>query len=405
MKTKIFMILLVAVSAVIIGIAAPQKFGKVKKTEPTSQTLKINQIKSGDGHAKLPVDCYECHNCDLPTKKDPCLKICPRDTMISIEYKAEDAPHVVQMNKNPRSHGKVVFSHLLHAQMSELGNGCDGCHHYNTTGPIVNCKNCHEEDRKRADISRPDLQGAYHRLCLNCHREWSHKSDCEQCHLPLGNEGTEKAKQITNKLAGMSHPKLTPPEKFVYQTKSNKGKIVTFRHGDHANVYGVSCKSCHQKESCTKCHDKQKPNAGFTRKTITAKSFEAQHSNCISCHKNNSCNKCHADSELQKFDHGKVTGFDLKSNHSSLACSKCHIGQKPIAKLNPTCTNCHKNFEQGKFNHAVTGLKLDDNHTDLDCESCHINKNFAKTPQCSDCHDDKSFPKQRPGKLVKINKQ
>ena len=55
-----------------------------------------------------------------------------------------------------------------------MGGGCENCHHYNTSGPILKCSSCHESSRKREDVSIPDLKGAYHRQCMDCHREWSH---------------------------------------------------------------------------------------------------------------------------------------------------------------------------------------------------------------------------------------
>ncbi|MCD4761232.1 hypothetical protein K8R42_05030, partial [bacterium] len=62
------------------------------------------------------------------------------------------------------------------------------------------------------------------------------------------------------------------------------------------------------------------------------------------------------------------------------------------------CTDCHKGWETGEFDHAVTGLLLNEEHVDFDCDACHENRNFARTPVCEMCHDeDISWPKELPG--------
>ena len=31
---------------------------------------------------------------------------------------------------------------------------------------------------ENADLRMPNLKGAYHRQCLNCHRDWAHENEC-----------------------------------------------------------------------------------------------------------------------------------------------------------------------------------------------------------------------------------
>ncbi len=78
----------------------------------------------------------------------------------------------------------VNFSHRAHAEMSGISGGCKMCHHYNPPGKIVNCEYCHEKERNRTDITKPDLKGAYHRQCIDCHKQWNKSTDCIQCHSP-----------------------------------------------------------------------------------------------------------------------------------------------------------------------------------------------------------------------------
>ena len=96
-------------------------------------------------------------------------------------------PTVVEMGEKGGQYGPVHFAHKMHADMSEMSGGCYGCHHYNSTSmAILSCRECHPKARAREDISMPDLKGAYHRQCMDCHRQWNHSTDCNGCHQKPG---------------------------------------------------------------------------------------------------------------------------------------------------------------------------------------------------------------------------
>ena len=121
-------------------------------------------------HSLQNVTCKTCHTCDVPTKQNPCLVACPRNEMITVNQTAEQGPDVIKIDNLANKYQPVTFSHKIHAQMSEMSGGCANCHHYNTSGPILACSDCHSAERKREDISKPDLQAAFHRLCIDCHQ-------------------------------------------------------------------------------------------------------------------------------------------------------------------------------------------------------------------------------------------
>ncbi len=366
-----------------------------------------SQNKLPKNHSLTNLTCKTCHTCDVPTKKNPCLVPCPRSEMVTINQSPDQAPEVEVLKELSSRYMPVVFSHKLHAQMSQMSGGCGTCHHYNTVGPIQPCINCHETSRKRADISKPDLEAAYHRQCINCHREWSHSNDCTSCHaLKNKNESISIASYV-KKMTGKSHPALVEPKKIVYETNYNKGKIVTFFHNEHINLFGAKCIDCHRDENCTKCHDKNKTtNVQQIYSDVPIKihkSKEEHHKPCFSCHQDDKCSLCHKDKSMAPFNHAISTGWALNRFHENLTCEKCHGSSTKFVKLNNDCNNCHKDFVAGKFDHKVTGLKLSENHKDLDCNECHKEKNFTKTPTCENCHDDKSFPKDKPGTEVNIS--
>jgi len=335
--------------------------------------------------------------------------------MITVNQSPEKGPAIIKLDELSEKYLPVIFSHKTHSQMSQMSGGCGGCHHYNTVGPILSCSSCHSKERKRDDVSKPDLQAAYHRQCIDCHKEWSHSTDCTSCHELKSSKLTTQ-KQI-DKIKVKDHPKVNEPAKLVYETNYNKGKIVTFYHDQHVNLFGSGCISCHQKENCTRCHDKEKNLSRFSGTTSApiklVKSKTEHHQPCFKCHADDDCTKCHLGKAMDPFNHKISTGWALNKFHEKLECAKCHVvhpdkvggSSNKFVKLNNNCTSCHSNFAAGSFNHSVTGLKLDETHAELECSDCHTENNFSKAPDCSNCHDDKSFPKDKPGSLVKITKK
>lgn len=363
------------------------------------------QNKFSKEHSKQLIDCKSCHECDLPTKQNPCLLDCPRMELITVHQKAEDSPEAIIIDELVSQYNPVVFSHRIHAQMSEMSGGCAGCHHFNTSGPIQNCQSCHEVNRKREDISKPDLKGAYHRQCMDCHREWSGSTDCVYCHtLKSNNKSGDETKKV-KQISGKKHPEILEPGKLVYKTSSDKGSIVTFFHDDHTKSFGLDCVSCHKNDNCVSCHavDKKTDKKKVDSKSALKKTFEEQHKNCISCHEQDDCKTCHADKEKTQFNHAVSTGWALNKYHDQLSCQKCHGTSNKFSKLDNKCESCHKSFVSGTFDHKVTGLALDETHSSFECSDCHTENNFAKKPDCSNCHEPEyTFPQKKPGKVVNV---
>ncbi len=364
-------------------------------------TIGINAQQSpGKDHSKLNINCKTCHTCDVPTKAEPCLVICPREKIATIYQKPEQTPAMIVIDQLSDRYGPVYFSHRIHAQMSIMSGGCETCHHHNTSGPILKCNSCHETSRQRENVSIPDLKGAYHRQCMDCHREWSHETGCNTCHTLKKDLKNGNQESMQKKYAGKDHPVVIEPTKIVYETKTDKGKLVTFFHDDHTKKFGITCITCHKQESCTKCHDiTKKSNADITKISST-KSLDEKHKKCFTCHKDDDCSTCHKNQVTTPFDHQKQTGWALNRFHINLSCSKCHGDKMPYKKLDNKCTSCHNNWSNETFKHSVTGLELNETHAELSCEDCHIDRNFAVKPSCDNCHENYSFPKRKPGKLI-----
>lgn len=344
-----------------------------------------------DHHAQAPLNCSECHSCNNPTYEKPCLKILPdfKRQGLTIYHTADEAPDIFVIDTLSRIYEPTVFTHRLHAEMAFMSGGCASCHHFNPPGKILACADCHEAKILRTDLSKPGLKGAYHQQCLNCHREWSHSTNCIVCHAEKGQEGTGDKSEFR----GKAHQKIETPGKLVYQTEYDENPVVTFYHNSHTNMYGLKCTDCHTEESCGRCHD--------TMKRTRDEDLEA-HDNCINCHQqevDDDCGKCHDVKEKKAFSH-KDVGWELNRYHISLDCNQCHKSGK-FTRLSKKCTSCHKNWQDGKINHRVTGVALDEMHADLECSDCHTDMDFAVKPFCNDCHENYSYPSKVPGKIVR----
>lgn len=358
--------------------------------------LLFGQNKLSAQHQNQQLKCSTCHSCDIPTKEKPCLIPCPRDKMVTIEQTSEEAPTVLTINRLKSQtdiYSPVRFTHRLHAEMADMGGGCRMCHHYNPPGKVVGCADCHESNRKRNDVSKPDLKGAYHQLCMNCHRQWSGKVECESCHTLNSSVKKVDSKQVD--AAKKVHVKINPPEKVKFETPKAIGKLVTFLHSEHIKTFSIDCEKCHSDESCNKCHAKSKPISTVNKSTAE------KHQLCSTCHDvKSNCSNCHTNSIQNTFNHKSRTGFDISKNHNSLSCQRCHVQKGKFTGLNSDCSSCHGIWTKENFKHSVTGLQLDETHMEFECSDCHQEKNF-QNPSCKNCHDDKSFPDEKPGKLVK----
>lgn len=286
------------------------------------------QVTNASSATPQEVRCAECHTCPNPTKQDPCLAPCPR-------LLSANGPEVVLLDQLSAQYVPVIFAHKLHSQMAQMSGGCSLCHHYNPVHRILPCHDCHGESNHE-DLAKPGLRGAYHRLCLKCHREWSHETECVVCHAKkTANSGVVVAPDPTD-IMGILHPNVEEPVTKIYHTTYERGRLVTFRHREHVERFGFKCVSCHNEESCGRCH--QPANA-----TVRTRTLKEHHAPCSSCHQTNGgkttrCAHCHSDKEIPAFSH-EQTGVALNEDHEIATCFDCHVGGKFDQK--PSCSGCH----------------------------------------------------------------
>ena len=358
-----------------------------------------SQKADNRSHLVSGMKCTTCHSSEVPTKENPAVRSCPRTLMATVQHSAEEGPDIVSMNALADStsvYRPVRFTHKSHAEMSGMAGGCTMCHHYNPPGRVLACVECHEVTRLRTNLGRPDLQGAYHRQCFDCHKRWSNDNGCRSCHA-LRSEPESPASQSDKKSRVVrSHPVVQKPSRLVLETGYDQGRFVTFYHNEHVDLFGIECSQCHSSEGCIRCHQK---NKSASAQPIAAKSG---HEICESCHNvTERCDRCHGGEAKPGFNHQRRSGWPLRAFHESLECNRCHTRKNVFTGLSGACTSCHSAWTTENFRHAVTGLVLDPNHAELTCDVCHTDDRFVAAPSCQGCHEQFNYPKQSPGKRVK----
>src|SRR4051812_12702556 len=144
----------------------------------------------------------------------------------------------------------VPFDHQSHAKMSEMWDGCETCHHrkpnpatrpvdlpatrtQSDSAAIPKCSHCHEASVEGVELRRPSLKAAYHRQCLNCHREWTGENACTVCHAPRNGTVATTA-PAKDDIAGRMHPPIPEPLDTYFRARFAPvaGSNVMFRHGE-----------------------------------------------------------------------------------------------------------------------------------------------------------------------------
>ncbi|UCD37590.1 MAG: hypothetical protein JSW54_12295 [Fidelibacterota bacterium] len=335
--------------------------------------------------------CFDCHQCKSPTKEEPCLKGCPYTgvTEAPLRSAAEQYPDIILINQLAELYAPVRFTHKAHADMSNMGQGCAECHHNSQSGKIPGCGECHQPGTDVVNLKQPGLKGAYHRQCLTCHKDWSHKNACDFCHAPVEVEGAG-TEMLTAIRPAVPTPQVEANVRFVYPTDYAAAPVVTFPHQEHDRAFGLACVDCHTGVGCVECHDVNRTALASIDRTRS----------CFSCHGEENCGICHDSRERRSTYHAVPANWALGSRHDKLNCEECHGPTRNSTTPSSACGSCHTNWGIGNFDHSDAGLRLTSGHEELDCESCHRDELYARQPECSDCHDDLTYPEYLPGERL-----
>ena len=289
---------------------------------------------------------------------------------------AQPAPDVVVLDELVAAYDPVPFDHKAHAAMAEMWDGCETCHHRTpvaaTAGAATQtaepdsradaqapaagsfaCKSCHAVAFGQADIRMPNLKGAYHRQCLNCHRGWANENACSACHRERKKGKSDDLRDppppppTVDDIVGRMHPPIPEPVTRVYQARFTPavGSRVLFRHKEHTARYGLKCSSCHHRDNCSNCHAAAAAaKAAAPQPVRPGRTWKDSHRPCTACHERDRCRHCHyepGETPPPTFEH-RVTGLLLDDDHARLPCGQCHTQLK--SKVSLTCGEaaCHR---------------------------------------------------------------
>ncbi len=161
------------------------------------------------------------------------------------------------------------------------------------------------------------------------------------------------------------------------------------------------CVACHDHDDIAKDIDQDEGYHGRLDKDLAK---DCKH--CHTDHKGRDRDIVNFDTE--SFDH-KLTDFELKGAHQTLACQLCHTKERKKyrdapsvcfdchkaddahkGKLGEECDKCHneKSWREQAFDHDKdTEYKLIGRHKEIDCNLCHADEHYKDTPKdCYSCH-------------------
>jgi hypothetical protein len=255
--------------------------------------------KPRESHSRIKgLNCSACHECAIPSKEVPCLKLGAQFFLGKGEKLTPQKlpPDTVIIDVLEDLYGPTKFPHKKHLHMAATTFDCSECHHYappSNNNPA--CKDCHSPYEMRPDLELVGLKAAYHRRCLTCHAQWSNNTNCELCHV-------SKDKEVAVKMGKLlpTFKEMKEPEKKVFLNRMFTGPYVTFFHQEHSKKKNVNCADCHKKWDCITCHY-QGEEVPVTANVLLGTGV---HGKCRLCHetigKKKACNKCHVNEERLK---------------------------------------------------------------------------------------------------------
>ncbi|MEK6579568.1 MAG: cytochrome c3 family protein, partial [Bdellovibrionota bacterium] len=339
------------------------------------------------GHDDLEKkDCLKCHDMGKGVPDSKCMD-CHKDIGAQVkEKKSFHGLHKKSCSECHADHKGRDFDTVKIDQKKfdhkETGFSLTGKH------ADIDCAKCHVEKRKKNVIRSGDIRWfGQTTTCVSCHKKddihffkgaWA-KKDCASCH-------GEKSWKTDLKF-------------------------------DHEKDGKYRLEGKHLELKCQDCHNPNKKN----RKESVYQWKKLKTDKCLTCHENihkkhmspkylgPDCTTCHSQKswKISKFDHFKVTHFEIEGGHAKLKCTDCHKqSYQAIAQgkshyhwmgVSKKCQSCHEDVHKNHLSQKFRGK----------CEICHSVENwkikdFAHEKitqyalrgkhgqiQCNDCHKQK----------------
>lgn len=311
----------------------------------------------------------------------------------------------VEWRERPARASNLRFTHAEHPMEGKASD------------PSSACETCHREP---GSSTRMAVTEARPRACLSCHEHQapehlSPEASCRRCHVPL----TEARSLTAARIARLPQP-----------ASHDEGPTWLAEHGAAARESLESCRVCHARESCERCHlnaGSLEAVQGLGRDPRVADLVQGRApeypepssheggdwswrhrdvalaeglASCANCHARSSCRACHLESgttsldELPAPDPRGLRGVDLGSRRRAVhppgferghevQASAAEAGCESCHQKSTFCVSCHAGGSDPGFHlddflsqHAVEAYG-----NEADCASCHNPELF-----CRSCH-------------------
>jgi len=229
---------------------------------------------------------------------------------------------------------EVRFSHATHAKYQ------------------VACNECHGD--VAASSAVPATARVTMDACIRCHQQRNARQDeCSTCHERIR---ADRA-----------------PEDHLREWTRRHGGVVRME----GSATAANCTMCHEQErDCTGCHQVEPPgdHTNYWRTRGHGVSVRIDRDRCATCHQTDSCDRCH--DETAPRSHTASFGSPLDRH-----CNGCHL---PLSSSG--CTTCHKSNPS----HAQAAPMPPDHVPGMNCRQCHGLSAPLPHPDkgdsCSACH-------------------
>jgi hypothetical protein len=191
-------------------------------------------------HLMRMVQCLGCHDgVQAPNRCTTCHLAEP-DGVLKTRFESGTLAPTGQLRDD--AHDRDFLRR--HAQVAQADQeSCSDCHR------VAECEACHASSSKAFRIHPPDWMASHGVVarsqsmdCASCHRE---QSSCVACHQQTGVASESRLRRAGGPLAGRSFH----PAGFANPVRDSPN-----HHAFEAQQNIESCASCHQEQTCIKCH-------------------------------------------------------------------------------------------------------------------------------------------------------
>ena len=164
---------------------------------PTDKSCTVcHSLKAEEGIALPQGEALQKMMANRPKPTSSSLRKKSPETVViddlALGYKPAIFPHRKMVDALADGIGDSAMASVFHGSDEAL---CLGCHHNApATAKPAQCASCHGKERTAKEDSRPDLMGAFHIQCMECHdtMKVDLSGDCTACHAALTTPASKK---------------------------------------------------------------------------------------------------------------------------------------------------------------------------------------------------------------------